>query len=285
MNMLQVHMLSIALITSITCALPGVFLVLRGVALMSDAISHAILFGIVIMFMLVQSLESPLLMVGAAMAGLVTVAGTELLIATDRLKKDAAIGLVFPLLFSIAVILISSYTRTVHLDMDMVLLGELAFAPFHRLRVWGVDYGPRALWMMSCLLLANLLFIYFFYKELKIGIFDTIYAQVTGFRPTLVYYLLMTMVSFTAVGSFDVVGSIVVVALMITPAATAFLCVQTLHQMLLVAVSAAALAAFLGYWFASLCDVSIAGSIALVSGLLFIAALVACKYILPFLLK
>lgn len=274
MNILQIHMMSIAIITSIACTLPGVFIVLRGVALMSDAISHAILLGIVLMFMVVQSLGSPLLLLGAALAGLGTVFGTELLIATQCLKKDAAIGLVFPLFFSIAVILINLYTRDVHIDMDMVLLGELAFAPFHRFIVGTTDYGPQALWIMSSILLLNILFITVFYKELKIGIFDSTYAAVTGFKPILIYYALMATVSITAVGAFDVVGSIVVVALMITPAATAYILASTVHTVLFIAILFSIASACGGYWFAWAFDVSIAGSIALISGFLFLCVLI-----------
>jgi manganese/zinc/iron transport system permease protein len=266
-------MLSIALITSITCALPGIFLVLRGVALMSDAISHAILLGIVIMFMLVQSLNSPLLIIGAALAGIVTVVATELLIATDQLKKDAAISLIFPVMFSIAVILINTYLCNIHIDIDMVLLGELAYAPFYRLIVNGIDCGPWALWTMSVLLVINILFIYLNYKELMITIFDNTYAQVSGFKPRVWYYGLMILVSLTCVGAFDVMGSIVVVALMITPAATALLYVQTVPAMIYNTVLLAIVAAIGGYWFAYSTDVSIAGSITLISGILFIIVL------------
>jgi manganese/zinc/iron transport system permease protein len=274
MNMLQIHMMSIAIITSIACALPGVFMVLRGVALMSDAISHAILLGIVLMFMVVQSLGSPFLIFGAALAGLLTVFCTELLIATNCLKKDAAIGLVFPLFFSIAVILITTHTRDIHIDMDMVLLGELAFAPFHRFIAWNIDCGPQALWTMGPILLMNIIFIALFYKELKISIFDIQYAAVTGFKPMLIYYLLMAIVSITAVGAFDVVGSIVVVALMVTPAATAYIISHSVDQMLAIALCLASIAALGGYWFAWAFDVSIAGSIALISGVLFMCVLI-----------
>jgi manganese/zinc/iron transport system permease protein len=274
MVLLQVHMLAIALITAITCALPGIFLVLRGVALMSDAISHAILCGIVLMFMIVHSLTSPLLMVGAVLAGIFTVVATELLIATNTLKKDAAISLVFPMLFSVAVILISTYLRNVHLDLDMVLLGELIYAPFCRLIIHTIDYGPRALWIMGSLLLINVLYVFFCYKELMITIFDPTYARVTGFHPTLFYYGLMIIVSLTCVGAFDVVGSIVVVALMVTPAATAFLLVHTISSMIYVTIVLASSAAIGGYWLAYIADVSIAGAITVFSGILFLIVLI-----------
>lgn len=218
----QLEIILIACLTSIACVLPGVFLVLRGVALMSDAISHSILFGIVVTFLIVQRLDSPLLIIGAAFAGLLTVACTEALINARTLKKDAAIGIVFPLLFSLGVILVSRYARNVHLDTDMILLGELAFAPFNRVIVNNIDIGPYAFWLLAIIVLINSLFIAIFWKELKLITFDQDLAHVLGFRPVLLYYGLMMITSLTAVASFDIVGSIVVVALMITPAATAF---------------------------------------------------------------
>ena len=101
-NMLHIEIVVIALLASVTCCLPGVFLVLRGVAMMSDAISHAILLGIVVMFLYIQQLTSPLLIIGASVSGVLTVLCTEMIIKSKRLKQDAAIGLVFPLFFPLA---------------------------------------------------------------------------------------------------------------------------------------------------------------------------------------
>jgi len=270
---LQMEIIFIAILASVTCVLPGVFLVLRGVAMMSDAISHAILLGIVLMFLWIQKLESPLLIIGASCAGVLTVVCTEMIIRTKRLKKDAAIGLVFPLFFSVGVILISQFARNVHLDIDMVLLGELAFAPFNRLFLYGVDCGPYALWVISAALLINLLFIAVFYKELLITTFDDTLASLSGFSPTFFYYCLMIVTSITAVATFDVVGSIMVVALMITPAATAYLLTNRVSSMIGMSVGFAVLSSTFGYAFASCADVSIAGSIATTTGLFFLCAL------------
>jgi len=270
---IQLQILLIAILVSVACALPGVFLVLRGVALMSDAISHAILPGIAIMFLLVHKLDSPLLIVGASLAGLLTVFFTEALIQTGRIAKDAAIGLVFPLFFSVGVIIISQYARNVHLDIDMVLLGELAFTPFSRLVIYGYDVGPQAAWVMGTILIINFLFICLFFKELALITFDATQARIFGFWPGILHYGLMTITSITAVGAFDVVGSIVVVALMITPPATAYLLTRRLPHMVLMSVLIGIAACVLGYLCALYCDVSIAGSIATMAGLLFVGAL------------
>ncbi|MEA2510996.1 MAG: manganese/zinc/iron transport system permease protein, partial [Thermomicrobiales bacterium] len=126
----QIEIQLIAAVTAAACALPGVFLVLRRMAMMSDAISHSILLGIVLAFFATENLNSPLLVVGAALTGVATVSLVEVLNRTGLVREDAAIGLVFPLLFSVGVILVSRYAGSVHLDIDAVLLGELAFAPF-----------------------------------------------------------------------------------------------------------------------------------------------------------
>lgn len=269
---LQIEILLVAIVASVTCCLPGVFLVLRGVAMMSDAISHAILLGIVLMFLWVQKLESPLLLIGASCAGVLTVVCTELIIHSKRLKKDAAIGLIFPLFFSIGVILISRYARNVHLDIDMVLLGELVFAPFTRLFIGGYDCGPYALWIMGAVLVINGLCVRIFYKELLVTTFDSTLATMSSISPFLFYYGLMIMTSITAVATFDVVGSIMVVALMITPAATAYLMTKRVNAMIATSVCVAVLSSLFGYALASYADVSIAGSIASMTGIFFVIA-------------
>ncbi|MGH2535731.1 MAG: metal ABC transporter permease [Thermomicrobiales bacterium] len=273
MTSTQIDIQLIAVVTAAACALPGVFLVLRRMAMMSDAISHAILLGIVAAFFVVEDLASPLLIVGAAAMGVITVTLVELLFRTGRVKEDAATGLVFPLLFSLGVILISRFAGDVHLDTDAVLLGEIAFAPFDRFVVADWDLGPQGLVLMSAILVLNALFILCFYKELKLATFDAGLAAALGFAPGLLHYALMTSVSVTAVGAFEVVGSILVVALMIGPAATAYLLTDRLPTMIGLSMGIGAAAAILGYWLAHWLDASIAGSMATMVGALFTTGL------------
>ncbi|CAG0926613.1 Manganese transport system membrane protein MntD [Thermoflexales bacterium] len=269
MSTLQIEIQLIAVVVAAACALPGVFLVLRRMALMSDAISHAILLGIVLAFFITEDLSSPLLILGAAAMGVLTVTLVELIVRTRLVKEDAAIGLVFPVLFSIGVILISKFAGNVHLDTDAVLLGELAFAPFDRLVVFGADLGPRALYLMGSILVLNLLFIIIFYKELKLATFDAGLAAALGFVPLVIHYVLMGLVSITAVGAFDVVGSILVVALMIAPPATAYLLTDRLARLIGLSVLFGALSAIGGYWLARGLDASIAGAMATMAGVIF----------------
>jgi manganese/zinc/iron transport system permease protein len=261
----------IAVVVAAACALPGVFLVLRSMSMLADAISHTVLLGIVLAFFAVQDLQSPWLLLGAAAVGVLTVSLVELLNRTQLVKQDAAIGLVFPALFSLAVILISRFARGVHLDVDAVLLGELAFAPFDRTDFFGLDL-PHALVTMGIILLLNAALIAIFYKELKLSTFDAGLAATLGFAPALIHYGLMAMVSVTAVGAFDAVGAVLVVALMVTPAASAYLLTDDLRKMLLLSVVIAVLSALGGYWLARLLNANIAGAMATVTGLIFVLA-------------
>jgi manganese/zinc/iron transport system permease protein len=272
MSTAQFEIQLIAALVAVACALPGVFLVLRRMAMMSDAISHTVLLGIVIAFFLTRSLNSPLLLIGAALMGVVTVSLVELLNRTRLVREDAAIGLVFPAIFSIAVILISRYAGDVHLDTDAVLLGELAFAPFNRLRLFGLDMGPEALYTAGSILLLNILFIVLLYKELKLATFDPALAAALGFAPAVIHYALMALVSLTAVGAFDAVGSVLVVAFMIASPASAYLLTDRLSRMLLYAGGIGIFSAVSGYWLAHWLDASIAGSMATMTGFSFVAS-------------
>jgi manganese/zinc/iron transport system permease protein len=268
----ELEILVIAIVTAVAAALPGTYLVLRRTAMVADAISHAILPGIVIAFFLTRDLNSPLLLAAAAATGVLTVVLIEALIRSRLVPEDASIGIVFPALFSIGVILISRAASDVHLDTDAVLLGELAFAPFRRFSIGTFDLGPAALWSMGTILLVNTVLIALAWKELKLATVDDGLAALLGFQPLVIHYGLMSMVSVTAVGAFDAVGSILVVALMIAPPATAYLLAERLGSMMAIAAVVAALGAALGWAAALALDVSIAGSIAAASGLLFAVA-------------
>ena len=270
MSSAQIEIQLIASLVAIACAIPGTFLVLRKMAMISDAISHSILPGIVIGFFITQDLNSPLLILLAAFTGIITVVLVEYIQKTGLVKEDTAIGLVFPILFSIGVILIAKNANDVHLDVDAVLLGELAFAPFDRLLISGIDVGPKSLWIIGSILIISILLLFVFFKELKISTFDAGLAASLGFSPAIIHYGLMTVSSVTTVGAFDAVGAILVVALMIAPAATAYLLTTNLKRMLIYAVSFGVFSAISGYWLAHWLDASIAGSITTMLGLLFL---------------
>lgn len=261
--------LLILIITAEACALIGCFLVLRGLSMLSDAISHSVLLGIVLAFFIVHDVSSPWLLAGAALFGVFTVFSVEALSKTGLVKKDDAVGIVFPLFFSIAVILISRYARNAHLDTDMVLMGEVILAPLYRIRLLGLSL-PKALVSMLIVLIINLLFILIFKKELKLFTFDEDFASALGFSSAALFYSLMSLSSLTAVVSFDAVGAILVVSFLIAPGACAYLICRSLNTMLLVSGLYAALNAFIGYILALFLQVSMSGMVATVAGLSFL---------------
>ncbi len=270
MTSAQFEIQLIASLVAIACAIPGTFLVLRKMAMISDAISHSILPGIVIGFFITQDLNSPWLILLAAVTGVLTVVLVEKIQQTKLVKEDTAIGLVFPALFSIGVIMIAKYANDVHLDIDAVLLGELAFTPFDRIFYNGIDFGPKSLWVIGIILLVTLALLFAFYKELKMSTFDAGLATSLGFSPALLHYGLMSIASVTTVGAFDAVGAILVVALMIAPAASAYLLTNNLTKMIALACFFGVFSAISGYWSANFLDASIAGSIATMLGVVFL---------------
>jgi manganese/zinc/iron transport system permease protein len=268
-----VGIILVGAVVAASCALVGSFLLLRRMTLMGDAISHAVLPGIVLAFLFSGSRAAVPMMLGAAALGLVTVFFVELFHRSGRLKEDASIGVVFPALFSLGVILITRYAGQVDLDLDCVLYGEIAYAPLDALRVGGLDLGPRALWSNAGILLANALFVGLCFKELKLATFDAELAAALGFSPLVVHYGLMSAVSVTVVGAFESVGAILVVAMLVVPPATAYLLTDRLSRLLGLAMAIGVASSAGGYGLARLFDVGIAGAMASVTGLLFLTAL------------
>lgn len=308
-------------LVAVSGALLGTYLVLRGMSLTSDAISHTVLLGIVVSFLILTrglnqppDLSSPWLIIGATASGVLTVFLTEVIYKSGLVKEDAALGLAFPFLFAIAVIMINQYVANTHLDTDAVLVGEIGLAfgdtneycfehcepvtitPDHpraetrfrcvncvaegdgprtcrdaeaiceeycyNCRTYSaaeayaqrltdvrplVVLWPKALTVMGLITLLNALFVVGLYKELKLVTFDEELAAALGFRPGLLHYLLMTMVSITAVGAFDAVGAILVIAFFIVPPAAAYLLTDRLWLVLVLSVVIGVLGAWSGY--------------------------------------
>ncbi len=255
------------------CALVGCFLVLRRMAMLGDAISHAVLPGIAIAFLFSGSRAPLPMLAGAGALGVITTFLIETLHRRGKLQQDASIGVTFTWLFALGVILITLFAGQIDLDQDCVLYGEIAYVP---LDLWisdgGAILGPRAVWTLGVITLLNLLFVGICYKELKITAFDPALATSLGISATLWHYLLMAMVSLTTVGSFESVGAILVVAMLIAPPATAYLLTDHLGRMLLYAVLLGCTSAIGGYCLAYMLDGSIAGAMAVVAGFQFALA-------------
>jgi manganese/zinc/iron transport system permease protein len=255
------------------CALLGNFLILRRMAMMADAISHAILPGLVGGYFFARGPSLLAGFLGAALAAAVTVTAVEALQRTRRVDGSAAIGIVFPAMFALGTVLVTRNFADVHLDADAILFGNIEFVAFDTLTIGGRDLGPQSVWVMSAILLLNLLFIALLYKELKITTFDPGLAAALGFSPVLVHYALMLVLSVTAVGAFSAVGAVLVVALIIVPAATAYLLTDRLAVMIPLSVALGAVAALIGYRVAITLDASIAGAMVSATGALFGLAL------------
>lgn len=308
----------IGTLIAVSGALLGSFLLLRGMALTSDAISHTVLLGIVVAFLVLLAvqgqapdLSSPWLILGAAAAGVATVILTEALHRSGLVKQDAALGLAFPLLFALAVILIARKVENVHLDVDAVMMGEIGLAwansNSHCLencesvsitpddpraqvsrqctncRTLGLSprdegaqfadictncgmyspgqawqagliatqpvllFWPKSITVLALITLLTIGFVGLFYKELKLSTFDPALAAALGFRPTLLNYALMVVVSLVVVGAFDAVGSILVIAFFIIPPAAAYLLTDRLSWMLLLSAVIGAVGVYFGY--------------------------------------
>jgi manganese/zinc/iron transport system permease protein len=251
------------------CAVPGVFLLLRRMALASDAISHVLLLGIVVAYFAVGDLASPWLFLGAAASGVLTVSAVELLQRTRLIASDAAIGLVFPAMFAMGTLLASIYLRNTHLDVDRVLLGSAELSTLDRFMLFGADLAPRSFVVMLGVAMVNMLLLLAFFKELKLATFDAALAATLGFAPAALHYGLMTVVSFTCVAAFDAVGPVVVVALLVVPAASAYLLTDRLKTMILLSIALGVAGAALGTLIALELDTNIAGTVASMQGAIF----------------
>lgn len=238
--------------------------------MVGDAISHAVLPGIVIAYLLSGSRETLPMLLGAAVLGVLTTILIELFYKKARLQIDASIGITFTWLFAIGIILISLFAGQVDLDQDCVLYGEIAYVP---LDLWitesGYNMGPRTVWIASGLLLLIVLFIWKGYKGLFITTFNEEFAKALGIGVAFWHYALMGAVSLTTVVSFESVGAILVVAFLIVPPATAYLITTNLKKMLILASIFGILSAIGGYYLAAAINGSIAGAMASIAGLLF----------------
>ena len=258
---------------AISCGLLGCYLILRKMAMIGDAISHAVLPGIIIAYLLTGNRDSIAILLGAGLLGVLTTFLIEFFHQKGKLQTDASIGVTFTWLFALGVILISVFAGQVDIDQDCVLHGEIAFVSLDTWLVPGLGEVPRAPVIMTVVLLLIIGFISFFYKELFLTTFDPAYAAALGISTGLWHYALMSMVSLTTVASFDHVGAILVVALLIAPPATAYLLTDKFRVMLLLTAGLGLLVSVSGYLLAAWLDASIAGGMSTMAGIFFVLSL------------
>ncbi|MBB6632981.1 metal ABC transporter permease [Cohnella thailandensis] len=253
------------------CAILGCFLILRRMALIGDAISHAVLPGIAIAFLMSGTRDSIFMLLGAAAFGFIAVFLIEMF-RSGGVQSDASIGVVFTALFAVGVVLISLNARNIDLDLDCVLFGEIAYVQWSTLEIGGADLGPKAVWLLGFTLVVILLVISLFYKQFKLTSFDPALAAALGIPVALFHYALMGLVSMASVSSFESVGAILVVGLLIIPPAAAYLLTDRLGPMLVISVAVGIVSSIAGYAAAVALDASIAGCMVCAAGVLFAAA-------------
>lgn len=225
----------------LACALPGAFLMLNRQSMLGDGISHAVLPGLAIAFLLTNSRDVLPMVIGAVIAGVLTALLTQVVQRFGQVESGAALGVVFCGLFATGLILIRVASDKVDLDADCVLYGSIETAV--------VDVGrvPRVALISGGLLLVNALLTVLFYKELRLAAFDPALATTLGFNADAIRLGLTLVASVTTVLAFESVGSILVIAMLVVPAAAASLLTHRLHWLLLLALGFAALSAVLGH--------------------------------------
>jgi manganese/zinc/iron transport system permease protein len=239
-------------------------------ALVGDAISHSVLPGLAVAFLVSQSRSTWAMFAGALAAGVVTTVLIELIHQRSRIKQDAAIGITFTGLFAIGVILISLFASKVDLDQDCVLYGEIGFVPLEPfVSVAGSAVGPPSVLRMAVVAMLTVVLIAVFYKELLVSSFDPGLAFSLGIHATVMHYALMAWLSVVVVSAFEAVGAILVVAMLILPGATAALLTNRLPIRLLLTVGHAALSAILGVHLAVWLVCSVAGAMVVMATVLF----------------
>ncbi len=259
----------LALLSNTACALLGTFLVLRRMSLLSDAISHAVLPGLVVAFLLTGRLDPWAMLAGAVVVGVLTATGVQAVRHLAQLADDASMGVVYPVLFALGVVLLSRYAHQVDLDTDCVLFGLLELSALDTISLAGWEV-PRSALSLGAALLGVGVFLALAWKELVAASFDPEMAAAAGLRPRLMHYLLMTLVATVAVASFEAVGSILVVAMMIVPGVCGRLLSDRVAGTLGYAVLVAAVAALWGYALAAWINTTVAGSMAVAAGVVLV---------------
>ena len=231
---------------SVACALPGCFLVLRKMSMMGDAISHAVLPGLAVAFIITGSRASVAMFIGAAIVGVLTAVFTQWISRFGNVDRGAAMGIVFTTLFALGLVLIVRAANHVDLDPGCVLYGAIELTPLDLIRVGSMEI-PRTVLVVGSVLLVNITIIALLFKELRLSAFDPALADTLGFSSQFLHYLLMTMVAVTTVAAFEAVGSIIVIAMLIVPPAAALLLTRRLIPALFLSAVIAAIAASTGH--------------------------------------
>lgn len=267
--------LTTVLLIAWSCSLLGCFLVLRKIVMVGDAISHSVLPGIVIAYLVSSQLNSVFILIGAAIFGVFTTFIIDFFHKKLKLQEDASIGITFTWLFAVGVILIAIFTGgNTDLDQDCVLFGELGTTFLDKIVYDGRLYGTRSIWMILPVFIIIVLFVSTGLKGLQIISFHKEYAKSKGINVNFWDYSFMSLVSITSVMSFESVGAILVVGLLVIPPATAFLISNKLIPMICLSCLLSTISCIGGYFLSIKLDVSISSMIIVFSGMIFVIVLI-----------
>ncbi len=268
-----IELLLAVILISVVLAIPGNYLVLRGNTMTSYALSHSILFGIMIAFLIVGDLDSPLLLLGAALTGLLIVWAVENLSTLRHVNIDAALGLIYLFIFALGIMLVSLFASGTTISVTSVVTGNIALIPFDRWIFSGTDMGPVLLWQTLAVFVLSSGFLLLFRKEMKLITFDPEFASLMGYNPFFFRMIFMSIVSITVVTVFRAAGVILVVGLMIIPPASARLISNNLGTMILTSIMISLFSGVLGFMIAwRLQNVEIASMVIVVNAIVFIFA-------------
>lgn len=279
-TILDFWIVSAGILASLSCALLGNFLILKKMSMMGDAISHAVLPGLAIAFFLTSSKASFAMFLGAAILGVITSVLTQWIHKHGNVDQGASMGVVFTILFAIGLVLIVQAADSVDLDPGCVLYGAVEYIALDMITFLNYEI-PRAIVVLALVLFLNVCFVFLFFKELRITTFDSQYATFLGFNSDLMHYVLMGLVALTVVAAFESVGSIIVIAMLIVPGASAFLLTDRLSLMILFSMLFGVLSSVLGHFSAvyfppllGFPDTTTSGMMATISGVIFFVVVI-----------
>lgn len=263
-----------ALVTAVLSAVVGTVLLVRRDSMIAEGLSHAVLPGIVIGFLLAGDIHSPWLTFAATIGGLVMVWSVSWLRHTRRIDPDAALGIVFSAMFSVGVLIVSKFMRNTTFHPQAIIDGQLTLSIFDEYQITETIYVPKALITMTVVLAVISIFLIVVRKEMRMMMFDPVLSRRFGYRPVMIEAIWVALVSLAVVAMFEVAGSVLVVALMVAPAAAAYLLTRRFSVMLTIAIGIAVSSALIGYAIGEAWEISPSAPMGSVAGAIFLLAMV-----------
>lgn len=251
----------------------GTFLVLQKKSMLADAISHAVLPGIVLAYLISGNRSPFLLLMGAAISGILATFLIDWLEKKVGLQADSSIGVTYTWMFAIGIILLAFFAGNTDLDQECVLFGELVYVPLYKTSIAGISI-PNSTLRLLFLFIAILIFLSIFGKSLTLYSFDPGFAVFKGLATTILHYMFLGLVSTTTVFSFESVGVVLVIALLVIPPISAKIWANSIKDMLMLSAAYSIVTVLIGFTFAYFTDGSVSASITLSSAFLFLLSFI-----------